>query len=218
MKLSAGCLAVALLSGCSTGSLLDSDTPTPTNYVLAAAPPASSATSSPASQADVAIAHPDVAPGLDTRRIAVLRGRQLDYYRGAEWGAGVGEVLQTLLVSSLQDQQLFRSVTAEQARVSSDYLLDVEVRDFQAEYAASAVIPQVRVTMVSRLIRVANRETIATIHASALRSATQNRLGEVAAAFEAAAQQVALELASKTATAVATDREKAPTAAARSVD
>jgi cholesterol transport system auxiliary component len=215
MKLPRGLLTVVLLTGCSTGSLFDSKTPVPTSYVLAPLPPASAATPSRASQVDVAIARPDVAPGLDTRRIAVLRGQQLDYYRGTEWGGSVTEVMQTVLVSSLDDQRLFRSVTSEQTRVSNEYLLDVEVRDFQAEYSGSAELPQVRVTIISRLIRVADREIIATINSSALHPAAANRMGEVAAAFEAATQQVALDLAGKAAAAVVADQERAPNTAAR---
>src|SRR5512145_1796761 len=71
-----------LLAGC--GSLLETDLPVSTQYVLAPAPAAASG--APATQADLSIGHPDVAPGLDTSRIAVLRGQQLDYYRGATWG------------------------------------------------------------------------------------------------------------------------------------
>jgi cholesterol transport system auxiliary component len=207
---SAAALSVVLaLTGCSTGSLFDSETPVPTNYVLASLPPAASATTSAASAIDLAIARPDVAPGLDTRRIAVVRGRQLDYYRGSEWGGSVTEIVQALLVSSLGDQKLFRTVTSEQTRVSSEYLLDVEVRDFQAEYAAAGN-PQIRVTMVGRLIRIADREIIASVSASALQPANDNRMGEVAAAFEAAAQQVALEIATKSVQAVNSDQATSP--------
>ena len=74
---SIACVA-ALIAGCGTSSLLDSELPVATSYVIAPLPPAASATQSAASQTDLAIGRPDVAPGLDTSRIAVLRGRQLD--------------------------------------------------------------------------------------------------------------------------------------------
>lgn len=208
--------AGAWLTGCSTASLFDSETPTPTSYVLAPVPPATDATPSSASNVDVAIARPDVGPGLDTRRIAVLRGRQLDYYRGTEWGGSVPEIVQTLLVTSLDDQKLFRSVTSEQTRVSSEYLLDVEVRDFQAEYDSENGIPQVRVTMVARLIRIADRELIGSLAATAVLPAKDNRMSEVAAAFETASRQVALEIAGKSATAINADQAMATSPARKS--
>jgi cholesterol transport system auxiliary component len=198
------CAGVLLLAsaGCSS-SLLDSDLPANKNYVLAPAPAAVSATT--VAQVDLSIGRPDLAPGLDTDRIAVLKGRELDYYRAARWGGRTTEVVQTLLVDSIEDQKLFRSVTAEQARVAGDYVLDVEVRDFQAEYASENEAPTANVRMTGRLIRVVDRELIGTVVAQAKSRATDNRMTAVAAAFETAAQQVAVEIAQKTAAAVAGD-------------
>ena len=201
-------LVTFALGACSTASLFDSEMPIPQSYVIAAVPAAKAPTASRASNVDIAIARPDVVPGLDSRRIAVLRGQLLDHYRRNEWGGSVTEVVQTLLVSSLDQQHLFRSVTSEQTRVSSEYLLDVEVRDFQAEYSDAAAIPQVRVTLITRLIRVSNRELVGTINSTAVQAAADNRMNAVAAAFEVAAQKVALDLAGKSAAAVAEDQEK----------
>lgn len=195
--------ALLAVAGCT--SLLDSDLPASVSYVLAPAPPAQ--TTVPATQADVSIGRPDLSPGLDTERIAVLKGRQLDYYRAARWGGSTTEVVQTMLVNSLEDQRLFRSVTAEQARVAGDYVLDVEVRDFQAEYVSDTEAPNVHVTMMGRLIRVVDRELVVSIAAEANSKATDNRMSAVAAAFESAAQKVAVELAQKTAAAVAGDEQ-----------
>jgi cholesterol transport system auxiliary component len=196
-------LTAALCAGC-TGSLFDSDIPASSNYVLAPVPPAATETVTAASTMDISIGRPDVAPGLDTQRIAVLKGRQLDYFRGARWSGSTNETVQSLIVNSLQDQRLFRSVTSEQARIAGDYVLDIDVRDFQAEYAGNGN-PSIRVSVIGRLIRVSDRELAGTVSAAALRPATEDRLSAVISAFESAAQQVALELAQKTATLVADD-------------
>jgi cholesterol transport system auxiliary component len=198
-------LVVATLACGGCGSLLDSKLPVSTSYVLGSAPAASVGVTR--SEADLSIGRPDLAPGLDSERIAVLKGRQLDYYRGAQWGGRTTEVVQTLLVESFEDQQLFRSVTAEQSRVSSDYVLDVSVRDFQAEYASENDAPTAHVTIMGRLIRVSDRQLVQTFSATAENKASDNRMSEVAAAFEAAAQKVVLELAQKTATAIASDTQ-----------
>jgi cholesterol transport system auxiliary component len=193
-----------LCAGC--GSLLETDQPPSASYVLAPAPAAS--TGMTRSEADLSIGRPDLAPGLDTERIAVLKGRQLDYYRGAQWGGRTVEVIQTLLVDSFEDQQLFRSVTAEQSRVASEYVLDISVRDLQAEYASDNGAPTAHVTILGRLIRVVDRQLVDTFSATAQSRASDNRMGAVAAAFETAAHKVVLELAQKTATAIAGDAEK----------
>jgi cholesterol transport system auxiliary component len=197
-------LSNVALVGC-TGSLLETDLPAASIYVIAPAQVAPAQAGAQTLAVDLSIGSPQVAPGLDTNRIAVLRGRQLDYYRAASWGGSTLEVVQTFLVNSLEDQQLFRSVTAEQARVAGDYVLDVEVRDFQAEYANEGHLPVVRVKMIGRLIRIIDRELVSTVAAEAQNPASADRMHAIAAAFETTAQQVALELAQKTAAAVAGD-------------
>jgi cholesterol transport system auxiliary component len=196
-------VALALLCSACSGSLFDSDLPVPVGYVIAPAP-AGSISGAAATAADLSIGRPDFAPGLDTERIAVLKGRQLDYYRGARWGGRTVEVVQTLLVSSLNDQKLFRSVTAEQARVAGDYMLDIEVRHFEADYAEGE-IPQAHVMFIGRLIRIVDRELVETVSSDARVAATAERMTAVAQAFESAAQKVALDLARQTAAAIAAD-------------
>ena len=199
-----------LTAGCG-GSLFESQLPAVTRYVIATPPPAAAATSSAASQVDLAIGRPDVAPGLDTDHIAVIRGHELDYYRGALWRGTVLDTVQLFLVTTLQEQKLFRSVSSEQARVGGQYLLDAEVRDFQAEYASGATIPTIRVTLVSRVIRIRDRQVVETVLSTATQQASENRLTAVAAAFEVVMQQVSLDIARRTAGIIATDREQRPT-------
>jgi cholesterol transport system auxiliary component len=198
---------VVATSGCAAcGSLLETQLPASSSYVI---PPVAAASSGVTrSEVDLSIGRPDLGPGLDTERIAVLKGQQLDYYRGAQWGGRTTEIVQTLLVDSFQDQQLFRSVTAEQTRVASSYVLDVTVRDFQAEYAGENVAPTVRVTILGRLIRVTDRQLVETFSSTAQSRAADNRLTAVAAAFETAAHKVVLELAQKTAASIAGDADK----------
>lgn len=206
-----GALALALLStACSTGSLFDSDTPVPANYVLAAAPAAQ--TSRSPIPVDVSISRPDMAAGLDSDRIAVLKGRELDYYRRVRWGSRALEVVQNLVVDSLENQKIFRSVTPEQARVAGHYVLDLQVRDFQAEYAPRSDIPSVHVTLVGRLIRVVDRQLVTTVQSEARVDAEDNRMSAVAAAFEASAHRAILDLGTQIATAVENDKAAQQTA------
>ena len=87
-------------------------------------------------------------------------------------------------------------------------MLDSEVRDFQAEYTEGRNAPAVHVTIIGRLIRISDRALVDTISATAKRDAADNKMGAVAAAFEAAAQQVAQTLARDIAAAVGRDRER----------
>ena len=201
-----GLLCVA----CSSGSFFESDLPVPTRYVIAPPAAAETATASAASQVDLAIGRPDVAPGLDTERIAVLRGHELDYYRGALWSGSVLETVQTFLVAALQDQKRFRSVATEQARIAGDYLLDIEVRDFQSEYASPGALPVAHVTLVCRLIRIGDRKMVDTIAVTGSQPASENRLASVAEAFQSVMRQLSLELSEKTAALIASDVNSKP--------
>jgi cholesterol transport system auxiliary component len=205
MRRMACAFAVLLACAACSGSLLETDLAVPALYVLQAAPAAQSTVA--ATQANVSIGLPAFAPGLDTERIAVLKGRQLDYYRAVRWGGKASDVVQTLIVDSLEAQKLFRAVTTEQARVASDYVLDVAVRDFQSEYAGSGRAPTVHVTITGRLIRIVDRQLVDTFVAEATQAANDDRLSAVVAAFEAAGQKVAVELAQKTAAAIAGDEQ-----------
>lgn len=197
-----GAIASLQLAGCTT-SLFDSESPVPTNYVLASA--AATALPLPHADVDIAVQRPDAAPGLDSDRIAVLKGRQLDYYRGVRWGSPAPEVVRALLVDSLEDQHIFRSVTRDESRVGGDYVLDVQLRDFQAEYAEGAASPTVHVGTVVRLIRVVDRKLVTTVTAESRVPAREERMAAVAAAFEQASNAVALDLLNQLAAAIAAD-------------
>jgi len=192
-------------TGC-TGSLLESKTPVSVVYVLNSVSVAREATGA-VLPVDIAVSQPTAAPGLDTERIAVLHeARRLDYYRESQWGAVLPLVAQSLVVGSLQNQQLFRSVTTEQSRVTVSYLLDLEVRDFQAEYASEDQAPTVRVTLVGSLIRIKDRKLVGVLPATTTVPAAANRLSAVVAAFEAAAQQAAASLGKQAASAIGSNK------------
>jgi cholesterol transport system auxiliary component len=191
--LAAGALA-CLLGGC-TGSLLTTKLPVVDTYVLRPAAAGKQAQAALANTVDLAVSEGVAAPGLNTERIAVVHAeRRLDYYINVQWGAPVPQVAQSLLVGSLQNQNWFRSVSTEQARVNSNYWLNLEVRDFQAEYTDSNAAPAARVTLVGSLLRISDRKLLAVLPVTVTVTAGANRLAEVVAAFESAAQQAALTL------------------------
>ena len=190
------------LAGCTT-SIFDSEAPIPKSYVLRSA---SSAPNSVAHTAvDITIDRPHTAPGLDSDRIGVLRGHQLDFYRAVKWGSPAPEVMQVLLVDSLQDQHVFRSVTREESRIASDYVLDVQLRDFQSEYTEGSAIPTVHVGAVVRLVRVPDRKLVATMIADSRVQAAEDRMAAVATAFEKAGNAIALDVVNQIAPAIAAD-------------
>lgn len=179
------------LTGC-VGEILQSKTTEPQTYVLQVSDVGTAKVAYPS---QLSIALPKASPGLDTNRIAVLRtANQLDFYYGARWGGTAPQVVQAFLVSALQSQQGFKGVAAEGARVDADYLLDLELRDFQASYTSTNANPVIKVTLVGALIQIKSRKVVAHVNATASSPANDNRLGAVVAAFQSATRQASLAL------------------------
>ncbi|MET0658607.1 MAG: ABC-type transport auxiliary lipoprotein family protein [Steroidobacteraceae bacterium] len=201
VRMAAALIAATLLSACGVSTLLDSKQPVDTIYVLSPPPSAAGAQSI---AADLAVANPRVAPGLAGERIAVLKGRELNYYYGARWGAELSQLVQSFVVRTLSGQGAFRSVASEDTRAASSYSLTIEVTHFQAEYA-DATAPHVRVAFIGRLLRVSDRTLVNTLASEASVPAASNRMSEVIAAFEQAARTASSELAEKVADAARSD-------------
>jgi cholesterol transport system auxiliary component len=113
--------------------------------------------------------------------------------------------MQVLLVDALDDQHVFRSVTREQSRVASDYVLDVQLRDFQSEYTQGSAMPTIHVAAVVRVVRVPDRKLVVTVTAESKVQATEDRMSAVAAAFEKAGNAVAIDLLNQIAPVLAAD-------------
>lgn len=191
-----------LASGCISGAF-DSEVPQRGVYVitaLAATPPAAAPLA-----VDLIVARPSARPGLDTDRIAVLNAdRRLDYYAGGRWGAEADVVVQDLLVESLRNTGRLRTVQGDTSAFSADYVLQSELNDFQAEYAAGSGDPVVRVTLECTLGRVKDRRSLSVFTATATAPAANNTLGAVVAAFESAYRQAATTAVNETLTALGT--------------
>ncbi len=89
---------------------------------------------------------PRVRAGLDTDRIAALYpDRRLEYFADARWSGPLDEVIQQLVVQQFHATANLRNVSVEASVFASNYWLEIEVADFQAEYSAAAAPPVVHV-------------------------------------------------------------------------
>lgn len=190
-RLIAPLLTTLILTGC-VGEILQSKVDEPQIYVLQAGDAGSAGVAYPV---QLSVALPSAAPGLDTQRIAVLRnGNRLDYYYGARWGGTAPQVVQSFLISLLQGQQGYKNVVAESTRLDADYLIDIDLRRFQAEYVNGKDAPTIHVALWATVSEVKSRKSVATLQASADVAASDNRLGAVVAAFQSALQQAGISL------------------------
>ena len=201
-------LAAFALSGC-VSKILESKVAEPQVYVLRAT---DAGTAQVAYPVQLRVALPTAAPGLDNNRIAVLRnGNQLDYFYGARWGGTSPQVVQSFLISLLQAQQGFKGIAGDSAHIDADYTLDIDLRQFQAEYASATEAPVVHVEFSASVFELKSRKSIASLRATASIPASDNRLGAVVAAFQTATQTASISLSEQLTTTLLTTVGKTTT-------
>ena len=176
------------LGGCS--SLLHSNAPPVQVYTLRTAPASSDSSADPpaADAASLRVAHPLAGPGLGTSQIVLLQpDHRLNVYAASAWAADAPSLLESLAVETLRDSGRWRSVEDAESPFPSDYLLQISIRRFDADYSGGAdASPTVRVTLDCTLGKEDGRNIVATFVASGSAVASANRLGEVVAAFQRA--------------------------------
>jgi ABC-type uncharacterized transport system auxiliary subunit len=187
------------LGGCA-GSLFKTQVAPPTLYLLSAEAAVVPGEPSGAANADLAVLKPRVRAGLDTDRIAALYpDRHLDYFADARWSGPLDEVIQDLVVQMFHSRAGLRNVSGDASAFASAYWLEIEVADFQAEYAAGsstdAAAPTVRVHFLARIGSSGERRIIARFEAEARQPAASNRMSAIVDAYDRAANQALTQIA-----------------------
>jgi cholesterol transport system auxiliary component len=198
-------LGVCAWATACTGSLFQSKAVPPTIYLLSA-PPASNAGSSSASAAapapttaNLAVLKPRVRTGLETDRIAVLYpDRRLDYFADARWSGPLDDVVQDLAVQAFRNGARLQNVGSDASAFSSGYWLEIEIADFQAEYAAAGAPPTINVRLLARVGSAGNRNILGSFTAGARQTATDNRLTAIVNAYELAVNSALTEIVGST--------------------
>jgi cholesterol transport system auxiliary component len=194
-------LLMALLTACA-GSLFKNNLAPPTMYLLSATPKSSTVdpVKTPAAPIDLAILKLRVRAGLDTDRIAALYpDRHMDYFAGVRWSGPLDEVLQDLAVQQFHSNPGLRYVSAEASVFASTYWLEIEVVDFQAEYAAEGSAPTVHVQLLARVGNSGDRHVLGRFGPDVHEAAADNRMTAIVDAYNRAADKALAEIAAGTA-------------------
>jgi ABC-type uncharacterized transport system auxiliary subunit len=197
------------LTGC--GSLFKNQTAPPTMYWLSTPPPASpaqpqSTSADPAAgapRADLAVLKPRVRAGLDTERIAALYpDRRLEYFADVRWSGPLDEVLQDLAVQEFHSHKGMRNVSTDASTFPSAYWLEIEVVDFQAEYAPPNTAPTVHVHFLARIGNSGDRVILDRFEPDVHETAAGNRMSAIVDAYNRAAAKALAEIAAGVASAL----------------
>ena len=221
MSLRVAMRAVPLLCLCLAGcSGLFQSKAKPEQIYYLRAPAASTGPAAPAAAmpASLRVVRPVADPGLDSAHIMLVQAdHRMNFYNGSRWPAPSPELIEALAVQTLRASGEWASVEDSGSPFPSDYLLQVHVRRFEADYTGAGAAPVVRVVLDCILGRRQGRDVLATFTASGESAAPANHLSQVVVAFEQAtgtalealAQQAA-QVARGDVRRAANNEEKAP--------
>lgn len=192
------------LAGCS--GLLRSDAKPVQIYTLSASPVSAGAAADPTSalNASLRVAHPLAGPGLDTAQIVLLEpDHRMDVYAASAWAADAPALIESLASQTLRSSGEWSSVEDAESPFPADYLLQISIRHFEADYAdGGAAPPTVHVTLDCTLGAEDARTVAASFAASGSAVAPANRLSEVVAAFQQATDQALRSMSRQVSAAV----------------
>ncbi len=204
--------ALLCLAPAACTSLFHSNAPAEQTYYLR--PPASApAAATPLAAARIPISlrvgHPLADPGLETPHIILVQAdHRLNFYSGSRWAAPLADVVDALAVQTLRASGDWSSVEDSTSPFPSNYLLQIAVRRFEADYTAGGAAPTVYVVLDCILGRREGRDVVATFVVSGSAAAADNRMSAVVAAFEQAAGSALTSLAQQTAQLAAADSQR----------
>lgn len=185
--------SAALLAGC--GSIL----PTPTAPQLYVLRPQTPPPEGASVRWRLAVAVPDAPASLDTARIALTRSpTTMDYFANAAWNDRIPLMFQRFLVQRFDASGRISAVARDTSGLESDYLLETDIHDFQARYDTVEGAPEIVVAVQAKLVRMPQREILASLNAAQTTRASSNSLDAVVVAFNQAVGATIAQIANWT--------------------
>lgn len=170
-----GAASLVLLAGCG-GDILGPGK-SPQLYLLK---PTFGPVDGPAVSWALNVAEPDAADNFDTTRIALFTPpARMDYYANASWPDRLPQLLQSALVQAFEQSGKITSVASDDAGLRSDYMLQTEIRDFNAVYDVPDTAPKVKIRIMAKLVHTKARDIVQSQEFSAETEAGANSVDNV---------------------------------------
>jgi cholesterol transport system auxiliary component len=179
--------AALTLAGCAGGGLIGPPSPAPQIYVLH--PEFGAMADAPNVPWQLVVGTPNAPESLDTERVALERApNSMDYFANAQWADRLPLLVQTLLVEGFEKSGRIAAVGRESSGIRADYVLQTEIRDFEAYYAVIDTPPKARVRLVAKLLSLPGREMGGGTETMQEVPAAANDMTNITAAFRQAAR------------------------------
>ena len=147
----------------------------------------------------LSVGTPDASASLDTERIALSRSATtMDYFANAAWTDRLPAIVQRLLIQSFDASGRIVAVDRDTTGIENDYVLETEIRDFEARYADPDAPPQILILIQAKLARMPQREIIASLNVRQQAQAVDNMLDPIVLAFNQATAAAIAQIANWT--------------------
>jgi cholesterol transport system auxiliary component len=133
--------------------------------------------------------------GLDKSRIALSRSPvSIDYFADSEWTDRTPLLVQTALVQSFQNSKAITAIGRESVGLRADFILDPEIRHFEAVYDSANGPPEIWVAINVRLVNPSSRDVVAQTLFERRERASANDVPSIVSAFDEALGGVMKEI------------------------
>jgi cholesterol transport system auxiliary component len=137
---------------------------------------------------------PTASESLDTDRIALIRDRtRFDYFANSLWTDRVPVLVQALLVEAFENDGSIAQVGRDAQTLTPDYLLQTEIRRFEAVYARSGdQLPMAVAALDLSLVKMPDHRMLGRTLITESAPASLNGVDGVVEAFDVAVGKVLL--------------------------
>ena len=135
------------------------------------------------------VAEPAAERDIDTTRIALTRTPNvIEYFADGNWSDTAPKMVQAKMIEAFESTNAIVAVGRDAAGLRADYILQSDLRDFEADYTSGAATAHVR--LISKLVQMPDRRITRTVTAEASAPAAGKDLAAIVTAFEQALGQV----------------------------
>jgi cholesterol transport system auxiliary component len=144
---------------------------------------------------------PVASADLDTTRIALTREPGVvEYFARGAWADNAPVLLQTKLIESFEASGSIVAVGRDAAGLRPDYVLQSELRDFEAEFNGGDV-PTVHLRLAAKLVRMPDRRIVTAVTIDQQVPSAGASLNQIVDAFDRAAGEAFEQVVVKVLTA-----------------
>ena len=143
----------------------------------------------------LAIGVPYAPAAIDTHRIAMsLSPTSLDYLADGDWADRAPALVKTALIEAFENSKAFTAVGPDSLDLRPNFVVESDLRHFEAVYDSPTVPPVVWVQMEVKLVKVPQHTILAETLINTRQPASANATPQIVLAFDVAVANAAKQI------------------------